>query len=294
MKTQSRTVTLPIEPSWIKRNPINNSKIVFNAPIGSIRKSADYSDFNFINVNRAVNRNTKTYKNLYAEIGDDQSMLGGIGIVDRYGNVIEGQHRLDICKRLNIDFEFKIGRNANLTQIKRINNNQTKWNFKTTLFSEIAAQNPNYIKYQEFWEKTKAMFPNAKDLTHNVRKMFLSQKQENKGWNQGQYKIGNPLKAISIFKKYDPVRKYFKGRQQEFAKAFMKAVLTNEYNQDRFLRSLVRYVIDIEATKGNFTASLGYQTLDNPQTANECHKLINTIWNYKQPPSLHTNLLPTT
>ncbi|MFH0767810.1 MAG: hypothetical protein V1920_06925 [Bacillota bacterium] len=248
----------------------------------------DWDKLTFIDINRPVNTTTEVYKNLLAEIVDDQAMLGGTAVIDQYGNIIEGQHRANICHSAEIPFEFSIGKPADIERIQRINNNHQKWTYLTTLGSQIAAKNQNYETYKKFMDK------HIELISHNIRKMFLSQKKSSNGWKKGYFKAGNEAQADKLAKFFIVIAKHLKGRQQEFARSWMLAVIkpanNKKYSQRRFKKGLDAYLSLIEPkTKKVFIPSKGYLKVDAPQTMNECNHLINDIYNCGFPKS---NLLP--
>lgn len=276
----------------IIRKELNYSKIIFKGKIGEMYKSTAYKDFNFININRAVDETTKKFKTIFAQLAIDKEMLWGFGVVDKYGNIADGQHRLVICQKLGIPFKFILVERVTLEMIKIINNTQKAWNYMTTCYSEIAAGNNNYKKYLAFRTNTPAL------KTHTIWKMFLSQKPERKSWKDGLYKAGDMSNAYYVANMYIPIIVYLKGRQQIFAEIFMAALLHPngaKYNQKRFLTGLEGYTRMIESRKNKnkiFTSSKAYKTLECPQIKEECKQLINEIWNYGQEPSEQSDLLP--
>src|SRR3989344_8159645 len=94
------------DPLNINRLPFNYDNIVFNEKVGGGYKTKDYTKFNLVNVNRDVDRTTKIYKDLSASMAKRGMIIAGI--VDKYGNVGEGQHRLAICMELGIEFKFEL------------------------------------------------------------------------------------------------------------------------------------------------------------------------------------------
>lgn len=92
----------------IVRKKLSYKKIVFPQKIGTVINSRDYDLFRFPNVHRAVIDTDKKFKRLFDILKRDKGMHGGVGLVDKYGNITNGQRRLVMCKRLGIPFSFML------------------------------------------------------------------------------------------------------------------------------------------------------------------------------------------
>lgn len=281
MKTSKST-------TQVTRKPLSYNNIVFHQKVGTLVESKDYHLFNFIDTNRDITESTATYKNIFKQIAKDRGMRLGNGLVDVYGNIADGQHRLVMCMQLELPFTFRLVDKTDLNMIKLINNNQEKWTYKTTAHSEAKAGNINYKKYIQFMNR------NPKIKTHNIRKMFLSQNKTNTGWKQGAYKAGNYTLANKMAKAFTDFSKYLKGRQQEFAGSWMEGFKSPQYSQQRFKKGVKAYAEIIERNKSKkvFISSPGYNSIDCPQTMDECNHLVNAIYNCAMPSYAQINLLP--
>ena len=143
MKTKNKNnmkTEIKKDPLNVGRLPFNYENIIFNDKIGEAYETKEYNKFNLVNVNRDVDRTTKIYKELKEAIATQGYMLTS-GVVDKYGNVADGQHRLAICMELKIPFQYSLIEKATLDLIKKLNNNRKKWKHMTTVETKIKILN---------------------------------------------------------------------------------------------------------------------------------------------------------
>ena len=116
----------------------------------------NYSMFKAIRGNRLLNE--PKIKRIMNDIKSGTDMLRYYPIVvDENMNVIDGQHRLYIAKKLKCNVYYIISKKATLHEIAKINSNTEKWSNDDFINCYIVNGNKNYEILRDF--KDKYRFP---------------------------------------------------------------------------------------------------------------------------------------
>lgn len=109
----------------------------------------DYSRFNNITGNRMLNE--AKIKKLIQDIENGFDMLRYCPIiVDKEMNVIDGQHRLHVARKIKSNIWYVITDKISLYEIAKMNSNTDKWKAQDFLNAYVTLKNPDYIRLQEF------------------------------------------------------------------------------------------------------------------------------------------------
>ncbi len=112
----------------------------------------DYSRFKAISGNRLLNENK--LKRMMSDIQSGLDMLRFCPIiVDKDMNVIDGQHRLWVSKKLKSNVWYVIMDKLTLHEIARINSNQERWKAKDFIHCYSSNGLKDYDVLNEFLEK---------------------------------------------------------------------------------------------------------------------------------------------
>lgn len=120
--------------------------------MNTIIKSSNYDQFDTITGNRKIYSNNvnKLIKSI-----QEKNMLEENPIIVSMGKIIDGQHRLEAAKKLNIPYYYVEHEGANLEDIRRLNSNSKPWSLDDYLNSYADLNDENYILLKEFLEKYK-------------------------------------------------------------------------------------------------------------------------------------------
>ena len=111
-----------------------------------------YSQFKSINGNRLLNE--LKIKRIINEIQNGLDMLKYYPIVvDENMNVIDGQHRLYIARKLKVNVYYIISRKVELVGIAKINSNTEKWSNDDFINCYIVNGSKDYEKLRDFREE---------------------------------------------------------------------------------------------------------------------------------------------
>jgi len=108
-----------------------------------MKKTTNYSQFSFLKDNRTVN--TLHVKHLIKSIAENNMLEANPIIVNHNFEVIDGQHRLEAAKVLNVPIYFVEVAGTGIDEVLSLNTNQRNW---TTLDYVNAYINKGIVDYQ--------------------------------------------------------------------------------------------------------------------------------------------------
>jgi len=111
-----------------------------------------YNVFKNITGNRELNMNK--IKRIEKDIASGLNMLPYCPIiVDEEMNIIDGQHRFFIARKLKQYIHYIVAPELSLHEIARVNSNTERWKGKDFIHCYATQGNENYIKLQAFMDK---------------------------------------------------------------------------------------------------------------------------------------------
>lgn len=111
----------------------------------SLQKTKNYSLFKIINGNRTLD--SKHVNNLIESIKKSNLLALRPILVDKDFYVVDGQHRLEAAKVLDLDIYYFQIKNENHSEMVILNQNNKNWKLEDFLiFHAIKHNNPNYLK----------------------------------------------------------------------------------------------------------------------------------------------------
>ncbi len=123
-----------------------------------INKTRDYSIFKKHEANRKLD--DLALKKLENSIKFKNMLNIRPIIVNNKMEIIDGQHRLEIAKRLSLDIFYTIDNNSDDNDIILLNNNQTRWTQKDYLNYYVNKNSKEYIKMNDFMRSLNIIDPN--------------------------------------------------------------------------------------------------------------------------------------
>ena len=112
---------------------------------GEIGYSSNYSTFKFLEANRDIR--DRHVNRLVASIKREGQIYPIL--VNKNFEVIEGQHRVEACKILQIPVMFLKNDKATIKHVRIVNNCQEGWGFYDFLKSFSHSSHPNHTTYQK-------------------------------------------------------------------------------------------------------------------------------------------------
>jgi len=163
-------------------------------------------------------------------------------IVNENMEVIDGQHRIEVCEKLGIPVMYLICKKASLDDIKDINNSAKLWNFDDYL----KCYSRNGYKKQKTY-LTLRSFKERYDLPGRIALYLLSGNTHDLGLNDfrtGDFKIDNLKDAHMFGDCLKKIRKTHKcGRSVRFARALVNnvSIHNSDLNLDRLVKQIEKY-----------------------------------------------------
>lgn len=111
-----------------------------------VRSTTKYSIFSFLNGNRKLNM--PHLKRL--EISMSARQLIAPIIVNEYYQIIDGQYRFTVCKKLNIPVYYLMLPNYGIEEVKILNTNSSNWTKYDFLKMYCDMDYPEYQKFRQF------------------------------------------------------------------------------------------------------------------------------------------------
>lgn len=165
------------------------------------KKTTDYSLFDTVGGNRDLNQTH--IKRLVKSIRENNLLEQNPIIVDGDGKVIDGQHRLEAAKELQVPIYYLVVQDGGLQDVQRLNANMKPWTLVDYLNSYIKLQKQDYIILRDFQAKYKLSITQAIELTAGT---WSGSSVET--FRHGNFKIKNLSQAIGIAETFRAFSEY--------------------------------------------------------------------------------------
>lgn len=199
---------------------------VVNQVGGNLYKTHNYGQFSIMPGNRPINMaHVQHLKKSFEE----RQLIVPI-LVNEKMEVIDGQHRLEVCRQTGLPVYFLILDKYGIREVQMLNTNMKNWGVEDYLSCYCNEGIEDYIKYREF----RAKF----GFDHQVSLAFL---MGNTGkyhmiFNEGNLKIKSYDKAEKAAEMVSDFSKIYKGyKRKSFVFAMMSIMRHPEYNHQEML-----------------------------------------------------------
>lgn len=128
----------------------------------SILKTKEYNQFRVKPENRPLNE--FNVKRLINSISSKNMLDDKPIIVDKELHVIDGQHRLEAARRLQIEIYYKINESSTSEDIILLNANQKSWQLTDYLNYYCQREYPDYVLLDDFCKKNKLSLMHVRAL----------------------------------------------------------------------------------------------------------------------------------
>jgi len=237
-----------------------------------VRETKDYNQFRLIVGNRELKeQNIKSVTNQIAHRGQTTPII----VNERY-QVIDGQHRLEACRRLNIPVKFIIDKKANLDDVVSTNIVGQKWTLADFVNRYAVQGNEDYVKLQKLineckkWKISATAALNIANGGHSDDTFYMC--DDGKLHKHGSrmkvkklYCVGSAVK-IGLFKMKDEKKAYDSLQaitlfqdyafftKSSFIQALLQVLRIKDFDVERLLKNAKKYPRQFsnEATVNNF------------------------------------------
>jgi len=116
-----------------------------------IYSTKNYDQFKVLTGNRALKE--LHIKKLMYSVEQKNLLKERPILVNEKMEVIDGQHRLEVCRRLNIPVSYILKKGADAIDVQRLNTSQVNWSSENYLEFHIKRGNENYSILKEYCKK---------------------------------------------------------------------------------------------------------------------------------------------
>ena len=204
-------------------------KQVINQEVNKVYSTFDYDQFTILNGNRMVHPG---HLHRLKKSFEEKQLLIPI-IVNENNQVIDGQHRLEVCRQLNLPVYYIINPGYGIKEIQKLNTHMKNWNVDDYLKCYCGQGLEDYIEYKEF--RAKYGFGHQESLaflmgsTSNFSKIF----------NDGNLKIKSLKEAEIAAQKVSQFAEFYKGyRRKSFVFAVLSLLKHPEYDHIEMLKKV--------------------------------------------------------
>ena len=201
--------------------------------VNEVIETRDYNLFCTINGNRTLNQ--PNLKRLVKSMSSNY-LMNPIIVNEKY-QIIDGQHRFEVCKKLELPIRFILINGYGLDEVKTLNAISNNWRFDDFVQCYVQLGNPNYTTLQDFKNKYK--------LPDSITLNLLSESKGQMGsdtrllFNNGKFKVKNLKKAEELAEKINKVHALFdKAKSTTFLKALLKAMKIEDFKITIFISKL--------------------------------------------------------
>ena len=195
-----------------------------------VRITTDYFLFSPIDGNRNLNLlHLNKLKKSMAE-----NYLYTVIIVNEKKQIIDGQHRFQCCKELNLPVYYIECEGYGLEEVHILNQNSKNWNADDYLEGYCKLGYDHYIEYSKFKNKF--------GFGHNECMLLLGDLGTGQNVNEfysGNFKIKNFRQAYSIASKLVQIGKYYEGyKRRSFIRTMNDIFKNPQFDFEQFLQKL--------------------------------------------------------
>ncbi len=149
--------------------------------------------------------------------------------------VIDGQHRIEVCKRLGLPISYYIAIGANLATVHAVNSHRKNWDHNSYAESYMALGKEEYKLYNNFRIKY--------NVPHIAAMLLLtghySGTSTDNAFMKGEMKVVNMDKAVDIIEKVIKLGTFYKGNmRRSFIWAFTILYNTEGFDYQRLYNKL--------------------------------------------------------
>jgi hypothetical protein len=218
--------------------------------VNQVNQTSDYARFKTLQGNRNV---SKLHVKRLIESFREAYLLSPIVVNQNY-EIIDGQHRFEAAKELNLPINFIMCNDYSLQEVQLLNTNMKNWTKEDYLNAYCDLGYPEYLKFREFM----GMFPEISimsceviltDTVAGVNKKSSSEDLKNqanpsgayliKYFQEGDLHIPNLEKSVETAKKIMTLKPYYEGfSRSTFVRAMIGIFKIEHYQHSRLIDRL--------------------------------------------------------
>jgi hypothetical protein len=211
-----------------KIKEVSESKTNTTSAVAQVFQTYNYSIFKSVNGNRNLNK--LHLKRLKASI--EKNYLFSPILVNFKYEIIDGQHRFEAAKELNLPIYYTMVKDYGLKEVQILNITSKKWNADDYLSGYIDMKLKDYIIYKQYKERYQ--------FGHNECMQLLSMESGNgnliQKFYEGKFKILNLSKANKIGDFILKILPFYGGaKRRSFIRAVIQIWDNNNFDPKYFI-----------------------------------------------------------
>ncbi len=198
-----------------------------------VHTTTDYSLFKSIDGNR--NKNLLHINRLKKSMSENY-LFTIITVNEKY-EIIDGQHRFEIIKELNLPLNYVICEGYGLNEVHILNANSKTWSSDDYLEAYCKLGYSDYILYRNF--KQRYGFGTRENVSILSGGNIYVKTDHMKEFFKGNFKVVNYSECCNMAEKIELISKYYKGyKRRAFVYAMISLFKNKNFNFDEFIQKL--------------------------------------------------------
>lgn len=206
-----------------------------------ILSTNDYSAFKDVKGNRIV-RPAHVKKLKTAIEADPETIKYNPILINENWQVIDGQHRLEAIKQLELPVYYVQVEGLTLENVQRLNSTAKQWQPMDYAQAFAKLGNQNYAYYVEIKQNREL------SLNHDslMRYLALDNPITSQAFNEGKLKVDDYWQSLELLTELREVGVYYERYNiRSFALAFLRLARQKDYDHKRMLSQMRKYAKDI-------------------------------------------------
>lgn len=197
---------------------------IFDEKVTDIRKTNDYNKFKNIMGNRDL-RGTN-YNRLIQSMQKKQLIIPIL--VNSDFEIIDGQHRFEVCRRLELPLYYYVIDGYGIDEVKRANLVGCNWVIDDYLKLNVEIGKKNYIEFKRIKDAYGLTTSQLLDIFANFQGISL--KEIRMIFEDGSFELDSVNKVVEFLNKLEDFNVFDEYTSYSFTKAFLKLNALEQYD----------------------------------------------------------------
>jgi hypothetical protein len=206
----------------------------YNDAVTLIRKTNNYDMFKNILGNRELRGNN--YNRLIQSMEKKQLVIPILCNEDM--EIIDGQHRFEVCRELNLPLYYYVVDGYGIDEVKRANLVGCNWMIDDYLKLNMEVGKEPYIEFKRIRDDYNISSSQLLEIFANFQNVSL--KEVRMLFEDGSFEIDSSNKVIDFLDKLNDFDIFKEFNSYSFTKAFLKLFSLNEYDHKTMKKRLAK------------------------------------------------------